>query len=223
MTHGSFAILDRERNLPTVRGRKNRDFSIWDFGAEGGKFYTVFPYFHLAGFPSMVVNPILTEASNTVLGPALFPPSAALMKEIMKQQKLRALYVPPSIAKQVLHEPDGLDLFRELEFLCYTGGPFSQKAGEVLAQVTELLPLYGSTEAFQVPQLAPQNPREDYAYMEWNPIFKVEMQASDDAPGAFELVLFADEDSDNMSALNHNYPGVSDWRKKDLFKRHPDP
>lgn len=223
MTHGSFAVLDRERNLPTVTDRKNRDFSIWDFGPGGGKFYTIFPYFHLAGFLSTVINPILTEASSPVLGPALMPPSAALMKEVMKHQKLRALYIPPSIAEQVLQEPNGLDLFRGLDFLCYTGGPFSQKAGEILAQVTELLPLYGSTEAFQVPQLAPQDPLKDYAYMEWSPIFKVEMQPSDDEPGAFELVLFADADTENMSALNHNFPGIHEWRSKDLFKRHPDP
>ena len=223
MTYGSFAVLDRERNLPTVTGRKNRDFSIWDFGPGGGKFYTMFPYFHLAGFLSTVINPILTEASSPVLGPALMPPNAALMKEVMKHQNLRALYISPSIAEQVLQEPNGLDLFRGLDFLCYTGGPFSQKAGEILAQVTELLPLYGSTEAFQVPQLAPQDPQKDYAYMEWNPIFKVEMQPSDDEPGAFELVLFADAETENMSALNHNFPGIHEWRSKDLFKRHPDP
>ena len=223
MTYGSFAVLDRERNLPTVTGRKNRDWSIWDFGPSGGKFYTIFPYFHLAGFLSTVINPLLTEASSPVLGPALMPPSATLMKEVMKFQKLRALYIPPSIAEQVLQEPNGLDLFRDLDFVCYTGGPFSQKAGDVLSQVTELLPLYGSTEAFQVPQLAPQDPLKDYAYMEWNPAYKVEMQPSDDEPGAFELVLFADADTEDMSALNHNLPGIREWRTKDLFKRHPNP
>ena len=223
MTYGSFAVLDRERDLPTVAGRRNRDFSIWDFGPRGGKFYTVFPYFHLAGFLSLVINPILSETSSPVIGPAMMPPTAALMKEVMKQQKLRALYLPPSIAEQVLNEPSGLDLFRGLDFLCYTGGPFSQKAGEALAQVTELIPLYGSTEAFQVPQLAPQDPQKDFAYMEWNPVFKMEMQPADDEPGAFELVLFADTMTENMSALNHNFPGIHEWRTRDLFKQHPDP
>jgi acyl-CoA synthetase (AMP-forming)/AMP-acid ligase II len=53
MTHGSFAVLDNERNLPGVAGRKNRDFSIWDFRG-GGRFYHIFPYFHLAGFLSNI-------------------------------------------------------------------------------------------------------------------------------------------------------------------------
>lgn len=53
MTHGSFSILDNERKLPTVPGRQNRDFSIWDFPG-GGRFYHIFPYFHLAGFLSNI-------------------------------------------------------------------------------------------------------------------------------------------------------------------------
>jgi acyl-CoA synthetase (AMP-forming)/AMP-acid ligase II len=53
MTHGTFAVLDNERNLPEVPGRTKRDYSIWDLPG-GGKFYHAFPYFHLAGFLSNV-------------------------------------------------------------------------------------------------------------------------------------------------------------------------
>lgn len=223
MTHGTFSILDSERNLPCVSGRQNIDNSIWDFPDGGGKFYTPFPFFHLSGFLSTVVNPIFTESSSPVLGPASAPPSPAILKEIMKHQKLRAIYIPPALAEALLHEPEAIELFKDLDFVAYTGGPFSQKAGETLSAVTTLRPFYGSTEAFQVPQLAPLDPRADFAYMEWNPCFKLEMQPSDDEPDAFELVLFANESTQKMSALNHNVPGVKEWRTKDLFKRHPDP
>lgn len=91
MTNGTFAVLDDERFLPDVPGRTRRDFSIWDFEGGGKKFFTVFPYFHLAGFLSLVVNPLFTEASSPVIGPALMPPSGALMMKILKQQKVRAL------------------------------------------------------------------------------------------------------------------------------------
>lgn len=53
MTYGPFSMLDNERNLPGVPGRRNRDFSIWDFPG-GGRFYHIFPYFHLAGFLSNI-------------------------------------------------------------------------------------------------------------------------------------------------------------------------
>jgi thioester reductase-like protein len=58
--------------------------------------------------------------------------------------------------------------------------------------------------------------------MEWNPHFKLDMQPSSDEEGAFELVLFADATTERISALNHNLPGVSEYRTKDLFKQHPE-
>lgn len=222
MTHGSFAILDNERNLPTVPGRKNRDSSAWDFEG-GGRFYTMMPYFHLSGFYLTAVIPIFSEVSSPVLGPALMPPSGALLREVAKHQKLRALCISPSITEQLLQEPNGLDLFRGLEFVWYAGGPLPQKAGETLSTINELCPFYGSTEAFHVPQLRPEDPQKDFGYMEWNPHFKLEMQPTDDEADSFELVLFADASTEKMSALNHNFPGVREWRTKDLFTRHPDP
>ncbi|KAI9645908.1 hypothetical protein NHQ30_005345 [Ciborinia camelliae] len=199
MTHGTFAVLDNERNISGVSGRRKRDFSVWDFQG---------------------VNPTFTEASSPVLGPPLLPPSGSLLKEIMKHQKLRALYIPPAIAEQLLQEPGGIEFFRGLDFLCYTGAPFSPAAGKQLVEVTELCSLYGSTEAFQVPQLIPES-KDDWAYMEWNPNFKLEMQPSEDENGAYEMVLFTDESTEAISALNHNLPGVTEWRTKDLFKPHP--
>ena len=216
MTHATFAVLDRERHLPTLPGREKRDFSIWDFEG-GGKFYTPFPYFHLAGFLSLVVNPIFTESSSPVLGPSLAPPSGAILKQVFQHQRLRALYIPPSIAEQLLQDSQNMSYFKDLDFVCYTGGPFSQSAGAKLVEVTSLVPLYGSTEAFQVPQLVPS--KEDWAYMEWNPHFPLEMKLAED--GAYELVLFSNDSTDKMSALNHNVPGTSVWRTRDLFKRHP--
>ena len=223
MTHGSFATLDNERNLPTLPGRKNRDLSIYNFDRGGGKFYTVFPYFHLAGFLSIVFNPLFTNASSPVLGPALMPPSGDLLKQVMTHQKLRALYVPPSLPEQMLHEPDGLELFRQLDFLCYTGGPFSQKAGETLSEVTELIPLYGCTETFQVPQVRPKDPKKDFAYMEWNPCCKLEMESSDDEAGTYEMIMYADDSNKDTCALHYNKPGIPEWRTRDLFKKHHDP
>jgi acyl-CoA synthetase (AMP-forming)/AMP-acid ligase II len=166
-----------------------------------------------------LVNPTFTEASSPVLGPPLQPPSGSLLKSIMQHQKLRALYIPPAVAEQLLQEPQGIDFFKNLDFLVYTGAPFSPDAGKQLIEVTELVSLYGSTEAFQVPQLIPS--KDDWAYMEWNPTFKLEMQPSEDEEGVYEMVLFTDSSTESISALNHNMPGVAEWRTKDLFMPHP--
>ncbi|KAF3764063.1 hypothetical protein M406DRAFT_107415 [Cryphonectria parasitica EP155] len=216
MTNGTFAALDNEKTLPGVEGRTKRDYSIWDFEG-GGKFFTPMPFFHLSGFLTLVINPVFTEASTPVIGLPGAPPDSALLKEVLKQQKIRAMYIHPSMAEQLLAEPDGIEYFRGIDFVCYTGSPFSPSAGQQLVQVTDLVPLYGSTEAFQTPQLVPD--KEDWAYMEWNPHFKHEMQLAED--GLYEMVLFADASTEKRSALNHNCPGVSEWRTRDLFQAHP--
>lgn len=57
--------------------------------------------------------------------------------------------------------------------------------------------------------------------MEWNPNFKPEMIPSEEENGAFELVLYADNTTENISDLNHNLPGTAVYHTKDLFWPHP--
>lgn len=134
---------------------------------------------------------MFTESSSPVLEPPLQLPSGELLEAIIKSQPLEALYIPSAIAEQLLQEPDSSDIFKQLDFLCYTGAPFSPTACQKLSSATELVSLYGSAEAFQVPQLVPD--KEDWAYMEWNPNFKLEMQPSDDEYGVYELLPFTEE------------------------------
>ena len=135
----------------------------------------------------------------------------------MKQQDLRGLFITPSIAEQLLQEPAGIDYFKRLSFLCYAGGPLSDQAGDQLTRILDICQFYGSTEALSPPQLVAKS--EDWAYMEWHPDFKCEMQPSDD--DAFEMVLFPDASTERSSALNHNFPHIREYRTKDLFKPHP--
>lgn len=164
------------------------------------------------------VTPVFTEASSPVLGPPLTPPSGHLLKEIIKDQFIRALYVPPLITEELLQEPGGIDFFRGLDLLCYADGQFSNSAEKRLAEVTELCHLYSTPETFHIPQLAPKS-KEDRPYIEWNPSIPLEMQPHED--GTFELVLFTDPSTEFISALNHNLPGIAEWRTKQLFKPHP--
>ena len=161
--------------------------------------------------------PIFAKAGGLVLGPPLRPGTGALVYEIMRHHRLVALFIPPSIAEQLLQEPGGLDNFRNLEWLAYTGGPLSPSAGESISKVIDIYPFFGVTETLPLQQLIP--PREDWAYIEWNPCRKIELQPSDD--GAYELVVISDDSTVDVSGLNHNYPNVKAWRTKDLFKPHP--
>lgn len=126
-----------------------------------------------------------------------------------------------------MHDPAALNLFKNLDFIAYTGGPFSPAAGATLGAIKTLPPFYGSTEAFQVPQLAPLDPSSDYGHMEWRPSFKVEMKPIDigeEAGAVHELVLFKDDTTQRMSAMDHNFPNTQgEWRTEDLLLRHPSP
>lgn len=216
MTHGTFTIMDNDRNFPSVEGRKNHDMTIWDFDGTSGRIYEPFPPFHLAGFFNKVVVPVYT-AAIPVFGPPLRPPSGALVSEIMRQQPIRGCILPPSVVEQVLHEPGGLDLFRQLNIVCYAGGPLSEAAGNEISKVTMICQFYGSTEVGQIRQLVPR--REEWSYMEFHPYTKLAFQPSDD--DSFELIVFADKSTSDSVALNHNYPGVEEWHTQDLFKPHP--
>ena len=47
MTHGTFATIDNDRNMPVVEGRRNADATIWDFIGDG-RFYSPFPPSHVS-------------------------------------------------------------------------------------------------------------------------------------------------------------------------------
>ena len=152
-----------------------------------------------------------------MLGPPQRPPSGSLISEVMRYQDIRGLYIPPSIAEQLLQQPNGLDHFKKLKFLCYAGGPLSPSAGEIISQVTQVCQFYGSTETSLIQQLAPS--REDWHYMEWHPSCNLEMEPSEDE--AYEMVLHTSPKSGWISALSYNFPDIITWRTRDLFRPHP--
>ena len=161
--------------------------------------------------------PIFSEASAVVLGSASRPATGALVKDIMQCHCLRALFVPPSIIEQLLQEPEGIDELTKLDWLAYTGGPLSPSAGDTASKVVDICQYFGITETLPLQQLVPS--RQDWAYIEWNQCRKIELQPSDDE--AYELVVLRDDTTEHISGLDHNYPGVSQWHTKDLFRPHP--
>lgn len=215
-THSSFAVIDYDHLFPGVPGRINNDFSLWDFKSTGAVMYDAFPPFHLAGFTAKIVIPLFFNVSNS-FGPPLRPPSGTLVGEIMHKLKVKGAYLPPAIVEQVFQQPNGIETLRNLDVLCYAGGPLTSAVGDELAKSCLICQFYGSTEVGQVRQLVPE--KEDWSYMEFNPYNKLDFQP--DGDGAFELVLFADETTEVSCALNHNLPGVYEWRTKDLFRPHP--
>ncbi|KAL8947218.1 MAG: hypothetical protein Q9222_006475, partial [Ikaeria aurantiellina] len=216
MTHATFAVADNDRNCPTVPGRRNHDMTMWEFAGTDARIYDAFPPFHLGGLFFKVILPVFTH-TVPLFGPPLRPASGTLVTEIMQQQNVRGLFLPPVVAEQLLHDNNGLKYFQDLDVFCYAGGPLSQAAGDVISTVTTVCQYYGSTETGQIRQLVPEP--QDWSYIQFHPHCKLELQPA--VNGACELVLFADDTTIGDYALNHNVPGVRERRTRDLFMPHP--
>lgn len=215
MTHGSFAVVDNDRNFPSIPGRRNHDLTTWDF-PPGSCLYVPFPPFHLAGFFNNVMVPVYTK-TVPIFGPPTRPPSGGLVAQILRIQDVRGCFLPPTIAAQLYNEPDGPELLKKLDVLCYAGGPLPEDIGNELVKHVLLCQFYGSTEVGQVRQLIP--PKEHWQYMEFHPQGNQKLEPAED--DAFEMVIYANEETEVFSALNHNFPGVREYRTKDLFRPHP--
>ncbi|RYC65868.1 hypothetical protein CHU98_g278 [Xylaria longipes] len=146
-------------------------------------------------------------------------PDASLINAIRKQYKLQALILTPSIVEQLLQEPGAMELFMGLEFLITSGAPLNPSIGDRLSTVVPLLSPFGTTETFLIPELAVEP--EDWAWHEFNPLFRHEMQLFDPDECTYELVVFADENNKDTTAVYHNLPGTKEYHTKDLFTRHP--
>lgn len=216
MNHATFAVGDNDRNLPTIPGRLNQNWSLWGF-LEEETFFSPFPAFHLAGFSSMVLLPIYYQIAKLVMSPPTRPPTGHLVSEILDQFKLKSIFCPPIVAEQLVQEPDGIEKCKNLKFLLYAGGPLSQSAGEALSKITDVCQFYGQTETCAIQALVPT--RENWASLEWNPLQEAEMEPYVD--DTYEMTMKRNPALEKVRSLSTSFPDVEVSHTKDLFKRHP--
>ena len=70
--------------------------------------------------------------------------------------------VVPAILEQLLHDPDGLDLLKDFEFVGCGGAPLPGPIGDRVSKVTKLRIFIGSTETYPLPEL--EKAPEDWQY-----------------------------------------------------------
>ena len=54
--HATWAVVDNDRNLPTVEGRKNQSWALWNFEGSGGRYFAAFPPFHVSCKPTAIFS-----------------------------------------------------------------------------------------------------------------------------------------------------------------------
>ncbi|TKA57030.1 hypothetical protein B0A49_10497 [Cryomyces minteri] len=185
LTNGNWAVIDNLRKIPKTPGRKNQDWSLFNY-ENRGCFLSSFPPFHATGMIAMAL-PLLYN-SVIVVPPPDRPATGESCLEIMHvlerhHRTLRGLLVPPTVLEQLVQEPDGLQQTSKLDFVMFTGGPLAPSVGDRLSKVTDICQLIGSTETGPLPGLVPE--RKNWSYFEWQPFYKIDMEAW--ADDAFEL------------------------------------
>jgi len=219
LDHGYFGVYDNQRRLPIVEGRRNLDYSIFNFDQDG-RFYSAFPPFHVAGVVGMCTVPLFYDAT-VVLPPPEKSSNGELACQIMHQvgASLRALFSPPTVIEQFLQEPGALQQAARLDFVLSAGGPLSPSAGDSLSKVTDVCQFIGSTEIGIIPALVPL--RENWIYFEWHPTYGCQMQlVSEDI---YECVIPFDPNLRWIRRVcrGSSVPETEEWRTKDLFRAHP--
>ncbi|KAL2350035.1 hypothetical protein BJ546DRAFT_1070158 [Cryomyces antarcticus] len=215
LSHGACSVWDAHQNIPKIEGRKNQDYALWDFEG-GGRYYSSFPPFHLAGFVTMCFLHVMYPCT-VVLGPPERPATGDMVCEIMRHFPLRAVSCAPSILEQIVQEDGGLRMAGNLDFVIYTGGPLSPAAGDTLSKVTDVCQLYGQSETGVIAALVPR--REDWAFFEFQPAYGHTMELVGDEE--YEMIIERDMSLAWMRGICHTFPEMEVWRTRDVFKPHP--
>lgn len=214
LPNGAFSVIDNQRRLSKLEGRKNMDYSLFDL--QGSGFINTFPGFHVGGIVAMTALPIWYD-SHVVMVPSNRPANGDTMGQIMSQMLIRGVFTPPTVLEEILDIPGGLEQISQTSFVMYGGGPLSPLAGDRISEVTSLTSAIGSTEAGIIPARVPT--KENWNYFEWHPDYEVDMiHVHDDI---YELTVPNPSRLAWIHTCYHTFPEVDVWRTNDHYKRHP--
>lgn len=210
-TNASIQSLGNLRDLRPPQGRQNVMDALL---ASDRSMIAVAPLFHMMG-QAIMWRSLLCRASIAILPPEK-PPTADLIIKSIQQIQPRSGIFPPSILEQITEAPGGLNAIQTMEYVFFGGGPLATGVGEKLIDYTNLLTVIGSTEAGLFPIRLPED-KHDWQYFEWVPGAGITMEP--DTDGLYEMVIMpADK---RYQAVFHTFPGIKEWRTKDIFERHP--
>lgn len=215
-SHAALSCTDNDSKIPVPPGRRAQNSAQFMFDSPS-RYYSSFPIFHIAGIQAYILIPSFYPTSTLAIGPPHIAPSGSLVDKIIREQKVRALWLPPQVIEQWISNPAAMKQAESLDFVAYGGGIMSKAAGDKLNKATDVCQIYGCLEAGQVQMLVPQ--RGDWQYVEFNPAEECDMQELDE--GVYELVFHNDEKFLGRRTLSHTIPDMQTWRSGDLFIPHP--
>jgi acyl-coenzyme A synthetase/AMP-(fatty) acid ligase len=213
-THAHISTIDCLLDIPAVDGVPTY---FPELLKDGRRFHSSLPIFHAAGIVFTLLFPCLFGIV-AVHGPADGTPSPATTEAILHYSKPHGIFLPPVLAEAMIEIPSALAALKALEYVCYTGAPLSPTAGNLLSKVTKLRSLIGSTEASAYPTLMLEP--VDWEYHRFHPDMGASLEPVDDL-NLYELVIRKVPDWERMSNLFRTFPGIQEYRTKDLWAPHP--
>ncbi|KAG9185655.1 hypothetical protein G6011_06986 [Alternaria panax] len=184
------------------------------FLGDGRPMLAAVPFFHAMG---VIVGLRSLMCRGTIVRlPSEKMLSAGLVIDVIEAVKPTSGIFPPSVLEDVSVTPQGIEALGKLEMVFFGGAPLASESGDKICRVTRLMTVIGSTEALLIPTLIPSIP-EEWRYFHWSAAAGVVMEPAEN--DLFELVVKPKDT--RYQAIFHTFPNISEWRTKDLFKRHP--
>ncbi|KAF2725926.1 acetyl-CoA synthetase-like protein [Polychaeton citri CBS 116435] len=209
VNHALIATIDAQQDLPDVGGRCVTS-RVW----KDRPVYVAMPLFHSAGFNMMAFS--IFQGTQIVLGPSDAPPSLSTVESILDMDIVSAGLIPPSLLVEVASEPTVLRKLSRWDSVGFGGGPLPEEAGKAIWKHTKILPLLGSTETFNIPELLPQS-EDELAYHYYHPSLGIKFEPV--SGGLCELVFMRNADSRYQGAFC-TFPDLNEYRMKDCYEEH---
>ncbi|KAF5870715.1 putative nrps-like enzyme protein [Botrytis fragariae] len=184
-THGFCAAYATSLSLSPPLG-----FESVDAKYEGNRIFVMFPPFHAAYIAHVLVNGISFQ-SSVILPLQAAIPSAQSLSGALKNNKIDAAFVAPSILEEMSKSPEILD--------------------HISANLdTVVLPLVRLVEDIT---------SEDWKYLHIHPEAGVEFRPYKDA--VYELFIVRERNLENHQPIFKTFPDLQEYQTRDLFVAHP--
>lgn len=211
VTHGLVATIDSQQDLPDVSGRCITS-RMW----KDVSLYGAMPLFHSAGFNVLAFS--IYQGTELILGPSDQPPSVSTVEHVLESNFATNGLIPPSLLAEIANEETVLPKLSCWRSVAFGGGPLDEQAAKLIWKYTQILPLLGSTETFNIPELAPQS-EDELAYHYFHPSLGIDFQPVSD--NLHELVFVRDQKVAKHQGAFHTFRNLKEYRMKDLYESHP--
>jgi acyl-CoA synthetase (AMP-forming)/AMP-acid ligase II len=124
----------------------------------------------------------------------------------------------PSLLNDIVADPQLLPLLSRWEAVCYGGASLQAEIGDAICEHTKIFQTLGSTETFNLPELAWRD-KQEWKWNRFHPDLNLEFVQLDD--DTFELVFRRDQGKLIHQGAFRTFPNLESYSMGDLYKRHP--